>query len=242
MSTITEQQSQSNPVLKEVITYYSKGNVIKEIYSVGENNELEGPYKCFEENGQICIICNYSNGKRVGNCFEFVEGKKWKECTYNEDGLTEGPYIEWWKNGQTRISGNCKNGNFVGEYVSRWENGNLAETCFYNEEGKKEGPYAQYSEDGTFKLEKFYKNGVEVKKEEVEKPVQMITYYNGVMNGNSKVVKEVYYAYPSSGVKHGLYNLFGVYGNIQRSCNYINGKVDEETLKVYNIDGGIVTI
>ena len=241
MSTTTESQSQ--PVLKEVITYHTKGNVIKEIYTVNsENNELEGPLKYFDQNGNILIICNYSKGKRVGKCFEFEEGKKWKECTYNENGVTEGPYMEWWKNGQTRISAvACKHGNFVGEYVSRWENGNLWETCFYNEQGKKEGPYAEYEEDGTIKVEKFYKDGKEVKKEEVEKPVQMISYYEDNNNNQSKVVKEVYWVYPSSGVKHGLSTSFYQYGgNITKSCNYTNGKADKDTLKVYNSNGFII--
>ncbi len=157
--------------LTEIITRYDNG-AIKEIKYKDSENKVQGHYKHFYKNGQICISCSYVDGKRVGKCYEFEEnGNKWLDCTYNQEGKTEGTYIEWWPNGQVRMNIECRGGNFVGEFVSRWNNGNLWETCFYNDEGKRDGPYAEYSEEGKLIKEITYKNGKLVEKE-IEKEVK----------------------------------------------------------------------
>lgn len=240
--------SDSNrPQLKEVITRYPNSNALQEIYFVNDENELNGRYKRFHENGNISIICNYLNNERIGKCYEFSQnGKKWKECTYNENGVTEGPYLEWWENGNPRINAiACKYGNYVGDYTSLWDNGNPYISCFYNKDGKKDGIYVEKSRDGNVTVKKWYKDGKEVTQSEYEgikdeKPVQMITYYVNNTPNCLNCVKEIAYEYPSTGIKHGICNKFYTNGMISSSCNYVEGIRDKATLKEYDENGFLV--
>jgi antitoxin component YwqK of YwqJK toxin-antitoxin module len=61
--------------LTEVITRYNNG-AVKEFYYKDSENKLQGHYKRFYENGEMCISCSYVDGKRVGRCLEFEENGK----------------------------------------------------------------------------------------------------------------------------------------------------------------------
>ena len=150
----------STTQLTEVITRYDNG-AIKEIKYKDVENKLQGHYKRFYKNGEMCVSCSYVDGKRVGRCLEFEEnGNKWKVCTYNQEGKVEGTYTEWWPNGSFRMKAECKNGEFVGEYTSWWDNGKVWEQRTYNQEGKKDGQFLEFDEDGKVIEEKVYKNGI----------------------------------------------------------------------------------
>ncbi len=43
------------------------------------NNEREGEYKSYHENGQLEIICNYKNDKKEGGYKEYYENCKLRE-------------------------------------------------------------------------------------------------------------------------------------------------------------------
>ncbi len=154
-------ESKINIFLKEVITRYDNGAVKEIYYEDTYTKQLQGHYKRFHKNGEMCISCSYSNDKRVGRCLEFEEnGHKWKHCEYNKDGKVEGTYTEWWPNGQLRMKVQCKDGNFIGNYKSYWSNGNIWETGFYTEEGKKYGMFQTHTEDGINNTRTYYTNGV----------------------------------------------------------------------------------
>lgn len=76
-------------------------------YFVDEKGQLQGEYKSWHKNGQLCTYCFYVNGE------------------------LHGAYRVYWDNGQTHIHCFYVNGDRHGEYKSGWYNAAERDHCFY---------------------------------------------------------------------------------------------------------------
>lgn len=204
--------------------------VKREKYS---NNRLEGKSTQFYENGDIRHICDYSNGKRIGD-----------EYSYYPDGTIQEEYHIYEKNGvlyrsakeESRVSVGSYIAEFtakldsdhfavyrVGEYKETWENGKLKAEAFYDDNGQKVGHWKEWSINGVLMNEQCY-----------EHPKYSKSYYS-----NGTISRELVYGEDNGTVVERSYYENGKLrseeikrvGNITRTEYYDNGNRREEDFK-----------
>ena len=110
-------------------------------YYVDDNGLIQGEYKCYYDNGQLWIHCNY------------------------KDGLKHGEYKCYYKNCQLWIHCNYKDDKKHGEYKEYYHNGKLNIHCYYKD-GERHGEYREYksynADDGQLKEFQYFQNGEDV--------------------------------------------------------------------------------
>lgn len=89
------------------------------------NKVDDGPFLQYHKSGEIQIVGEYKNGKRVGLWSSwYPSGELQSEITYKE-GLEDGDYQVFHESGNQKIKGFYSNGKAVGEWV------------FFDSEGKE---------------------------------------------------------------------------------------------------------
>ncbi len=148
--------------LKEIKTYYYDGSLEK-IYYVNKDNELEGLFKSFFEDGKTMYENTFINGKRSGVCREWDYGAQIKkEFTY-KNGVKHGLQRWFHPNGKIWIEEIYKDGKIL-ERKNCNKNGATTETEIY-----KNGELELYDENGNLKTRfEFGKNGYSSKKLEFD--------------------------------------------------------------------------
>jgi uncharacterized protein len=95
------------------------------------NGKLEGEYKEWWDNGNICICSFYRNGNLDGEYKEwYVNGGPFEYLFYR-DGKREGKHKVWYYNGQLWIKEHFRDGNREGKCKSWQENGRPWSKQFY---------------------------------------------------------------------------------------------------------------
>lgn len=125
-------------VLVESVTYKPNGSYtrkmfyengqIKNIYRFNAENNLEGDFEEFYENGQLRTKGTYSGQYflRTGEYKSYHKnGQLWVDAKFNDKGQFSGGYKEYHSNGQLAAEGKYKEG----EKVGKWE--------YYDEQGNR---------------------------------------------------------------------------------------------------------
>jgi antitoxin component YwqK of YwqJK toxin-antitoxin module len=123
--------------------WYENGQLWYEGYvvRVDDEDEWNGPYKSYYEDGQLEQEVSFKDGKNDGPFKSYFEnGQPEWEYYYNTDGTRDGTQKtkRWYENGQLW-------------YEGYW--------ITIDEEGVWNGPYKSYYEDGQLESEKTYKDG-----------------------------------------------------------------------------------
>lgn len=178
--------------------YYDFGNLVKaEKYYIKKmhdqlfliqfykNNQLNGLYEQYHENGSLDIRTYHKNGKLNGTYQEYYKNGKSRVRTYFINGLKNGVYQEYYDNGNQKTEAyyikNKKNGlcktyytngqltlkihfkddKYNNSYESYHTDGSLNIKCYYMC-GKLNGPYEQYLKNGTLYTKTNFINGKKI--------------------------------------------------------------------------------
>ena len=146
-----------------------KNNSLK-IEGTYKNGNLDGEYKHYYENGQICKYCFYKNGNLDGEYKRYYENGQIYVHKFYKNGEINGEYKYYNAYGQIKEHKFWKNGNVNGEYKWWYDNGRLKEHKFYKN-GKLDRECKWWNNDGKLLKHKFYKNGIEIYEEEYKKEI-----------------------------------------------------------------------
>ena len=95
----------------------------RELIATFVNDQYDGVYKEWYENGRKSIVGTYKNGKEQGVYTEWHEnGKKALQTKYI-NGIPDGRYREWHENGKKRIRITFRDGKENGVWTQWYENG-----------------------------------------------------------------------------------------------------------------------
>ena len=157
------------------VLYYPNGTV----HIIGQRiNGLEqGPWKEFNEEGQLVNKVNYNDGKFTGTLWrskdyssEYVESKRnGYTKSYNKDGelinstmykngLKDGPFISYYSHNEIKQHGQYNRGFKVGIHNHYAKDGQLIETEQYDDRGALYGSH-QFYKNGKLREERNYLNG-----------------------------------------------------------------------------------
>ena len=221
-----------------------------------------------EQLEKIAKVDQKKNEELDGLWFDYYENGNLREKGYYKNGKVDGLWEEYFEDGQLSIRKNYKNGILDGLYENYHENGNLEEIGYYNN-GKKDGLWEIYFEDGQiahkwpFKndsfdgnVESYYKNGkLSFKGNYINREEDGIFYWyyeNGqknrirnYKNGKQDGIEEYYWESGESsremfrnGKKHGPTFSYYDNGKLKFEGNYINGE-DNGIWKYYHYDGSL---
>jgi antitoxin component YwqK of YwqJK toxin-antitoxin module len=141
--------------------YDIKGQIYKKFEEKDE--EFNGFFEEYHENGVISARCNFIKNKREGLSETYFDNGNIKSrCHYIENEI-DGLYESFYENGNIESIKNYKNGNNDGVYENYFENGKPLLKCNYRN-GKKEGIVEIFNEKGKIVSITTFKNGVEVSK------------------------------------------------------------------------------
>ncbi len=235
-----------------------------------KNGKLNGEYLYFYKNGKISKKGFYVDGKQDGK-WEFFndKGELEKEENYKL-GKKDGRFwIKRYSSGTFYTKTEFyKDDNPIGEWVEKWQNGNLKETRSY----KEKGTYVQktYHNNGKLHEQKIYKNfkldGLQLvyypstilRKRELYKdgviekeeryfdnslPYKIYNYKNGKYHGKCTIYTESgnksVEVFFVNGLKEGVAKEYFYKGTVQYETTYKND-VENGKFKRYFLNGGKV--
>ncbi len=142
----------------EVTISYENGKP-KEIYSVNDENQKDGAYKQYREDGTLQEESNYVadvlEGKRK---IYHPDGKNPEIVEFYYMGKLEGSYFVYYPSGKLMIESTYIDGKMEGLLSKYLESGELMETVtFINNE--ESGPFKEYHPNGKVQWEGTYLNG-----------------------------------------------------------------------------------
>lgn len=207
---LNQTSNYDNGELSGTMTYfYSNGKTEREIEY--KNNQRNGAYKRYSDDGELSTIFYYKNDEIYGYTYNdknghlipliqirggngkvesyFSNGNKSAEMTL-KDGKLFGPYILYFTNGKPYYTSTEECSSSNGMVTEYYNSGKVkSKTLFYYD--NTDGPYKYYFEDGTLKEEGFnyngYPNGEVTYYDKMGKPVQIRTYYYGLLTNVSRL-------------------------------------------------------
>lgn len=149
---------------------YSYGQTeVKAKYGGGEKNLLDaegrptGPWKQFNQYGELMRTTEYVNGKKEGvttTYYRAAEPVVKEEINYF-DGIKDGAYSKKFYTGETAVEGEYKMGKKHGKWTYYYDNGEVKRECNY-ENGVRDGVWKFFNKKGELKKETTYKNGADM--------------------------------------------------------------------------------
>lgn len=95
----------------------------RELIATFINDQYDGIYREWYENGKKSIVGTYQNGREQGPYKEWHENGRRALQTEYKDGTPDGTYREWYDNGKKRIKIIFKDGKENGLWIQWYENG-----------------------------------------------------------------------------------------------------------------------
>jgi len=174
----------------------------------GVDEEWDGPYEWYNEDGQLEGKCTLVAGEPDGlHEFYHENGQLYAKCTY-VDGEVDGPSEDYYENGQLERKCTYVAGKKNGPYELYYENGQLKRKCTYVAD-KENGPSESYYENGQLERKCTYVAG--------KKGEACESYYE---NGQLKWK----YTRAASGEWHGPYESYHEDGQVEHKGIYNMGK------------------
>jgi uncharacterized protein len=201
-------------------TYYNNERIKSEMNY--KNNMLDGPYKEFDDKGNVSLILHYAKGSLVEEkdttALDIVINNQ-----YDSLGrlIFSGSYRKNVPVGIHRIYDS--NGKVINSYLYANNGVKLGEGIIDNE-GRKEGSWKYYDEDGNVRSNGNYVNNLE-----------QGTWRFFFVNGKTEQIGEY-----KNGKADGTWEWFYENGSIKREEEYYNGK-EEGTYAEYDTTGEIIT-
>lgn len=204
---------------------------------------LNGVYH-FEINGdRRHIIGNFSKGLAEGEWTEYMYSDVFRIYNF-KNGKLDGETYKVGDDGSKYEISTYKDG-LIRHYITYHPNGQQEEERLYDEEGKKHGKVAVYNKEGELVKEANYNHGyyhgqqMEVKSngsKEIE------TYNDGILEGEYLLYhpngnKAIEGSYKTERKKEGTWTYWHENGDIEKTENYLNGKLNGEKKTFY--EGGL---
>lgn len=136
---------------------YPNGQV-KERYQVNKEEQKNGSYTLFYEDGKTKEESHYANGVLNGERKLYYPNGNIEIMENYENGVFEGIYKDYHENGKLRGETMYEQGELNGVYKSYYENGQLKEEVSF-QKNEENGPFIEYHENGQKKWEGQYLNG-----------------------------------------------------------------------------------
>ena len=142
----------------EVTISYENGKP-NEIYSVNDENQKDGLYKQFREDGTLQEESNYSsdilNGKRK---IYQPDGVNLEIEEFYKDGKLEGSHFVYYPSGKLMIESKYVDGKMEGVLSKYLESGELMETVTF-QNNMEMGPFKEFHPNGQVQWEGTYLDG-----------------------------------------------------------------------------------
>jgi MORN repeat protein len=129
-------------------------------YSRLPNGLRHGEYKTWYSGGygQLYKLCFYKDDQLEGEYKRWYENGQLRGLCFDKDGQLEGESKSWYSNGQLWDHSFYKEGHLEGESKTWHKNGQLSQHCFYKN-GQREGEFKRWYENGQLLKHCFYKDG-----------------------------------------------------------------------------------
>lgn len=143
---------------KEVTISYENGKP-NEIYSVNDENQKEGLYKKYREDGTLQEESNYAAGILDGKRkLYFEDGAQIEIEELYKDGQMEGEHFVYYPSGKLMIESNYNDGKMEGIFKKYFESGKLMETITFKN-NMEMGPFEEYHPNGKIQWKGTYADG-----------------------------------------------------------------------------------
>ncbi|RZL51011.1 MAG: TonB family protein [Pedobacter sp.] len=120
-----------------ILSTFNKKNIIltKETYSDSLLSYRNGQYMEYK-NGKPCYKGMYIQGMKYGNFLSFDSVGRVSEIKAYQNDSLNGPTSTYWASGAKLSEGNYLKGKKIGDWITLYENGNLAIKEFYSPDGE----------------------------------------------------------------------------------------------------------
>lgn len=143
---------------KMVETKHSNGQIMEQ-YSLNSNQEKDGNYKSFYENGNIYEEANFTNGVLTGERKLYYQNGNIEIIeVYNQSGQLDGEYKAYHENGKLKVEKLYKNNLIEGVLKVYYPSGNIKEEVLLSN-NTENGPFTEYFENGKIQWKGTYLNG-----------------------------------------------------------------------------------
>lgn len=209
-------------------TYYAIGKDFKELELNYTEDEPDGDIYKFFPNGSLQTEITFDKGKKIAEKHYF-ENKELSYLYHYEDGKLNGEYLSRYENGNVHSSGQFIANNKTGTWKYYSVSGVLVREENFNDKGIQEGIYKEFTPNGKPYLEYEYIKGDLVAYKFVDDQGKIL------VNERKQNKKFNYRGHHSNGVlstegiyrveggKEGEWNYFDVYGNLLSRENYAGG-------------------
>ena len=153
------------------VTYHS--NSEPHIVSEYKDNKLNGPLKEYDNKGYLVVDAIYKDSVVVGQykeyyggaiaAYGYTPGKNLKKEGTFKNGKLDGEWLSYYENGQLAIKSNYKNGNLDGAYLEYSREGQLIIEVNYVD-GQPDGTFKRYSYNNAVEQIGEYDKGAKVGK------------------------------------------------------------------------------
>jgi antitoxin component YwqK of YwqJK toxin-antitoxin module len=203
---------------------YNTTGFIKQIYFVFNEN-IEGEFRQFYDDGTIWKTSNYVGGKRNGVEYTFSfddDGNKFVFLTETFcDDKKEGPSIQFYKKKYPQKIENYKDNKLHGSVSEYYQNGNIHKIYTY-ENGIPKGEYKEYHSNGV--LYKSYNCDAHL--------ICDGTYIEYYPNNQQKKIYSI-----KNGLIVGEYKEFYLDGHEQKNCFYKDNGFPDGEIRTYHDNG-----
>ena len=144
--------------IDKFVSYYTNGVIEKEI-PLNDEEQLEGDWKTYYDNGQLNYVVKYVNGKIAdGEQIYYYKSGGVKSKILYKGEKRNGDATEYYENGAVKLTGKYNMGDQVGNWKDYHLNGKLAaEYTYVNDQ--LEGSYKNYYDNGVLESESNYTKG-----------------------------------------------------------------------------------
>jgi len=143
---------------KMVDTKHSNGQIMEQ-YTLNADQEKDGMYRSFYENGNKYEEANYSKGVLTGERkIYFQNGNIDIIEVYNQSGQLDGEYKAYHENGKLKVEKFYKNNLMEGVLKVYYPSGNIKEEVLLTN-NTENGPFTEYFENGKIQWKGTYLNG-----------------------------------------------------------------------------------
>jgi len=143
---------------KEVIISYENGQK-NEVYTVNEENQKDGVYKKYREDGSLLEESSYADGILNGTRkLYYDDGEKVEIEEFYKNGTMEGEHFVFYPSGKLMIESNYEDGKMNGLFIKFFESGDTAETVSFVD-NEEMGPFTEYHPNGKIQWKGNYLNG-----------------------------------------------------------------------------------
>ena len=132
---------------------------LKERYSVNKNNEKDGIYESWFDNGQLFEKSEYKNGILTGlRTIFYPNGQPEVTEMYNDKGELHGMYRTYYDDGTLKAEKTYVNNVLQGIVKTYHPNGKLKEEVIFTD-NMENGPFTEYHPNGVVQWKGTYLNG-----------------------------------------------------------------------------------